>query len=134
MFEMFKSTKAIVFDMRGYPKGTAWAIAPRLTDKKNVPAAKFTRLETIAPKIPSLSGEDDNAETWTSFIQNIPNPSPDKRPYKGKTVMLIDEDTQSQAEHTGLFLRAANGTQFIGSQTAGASHRRLSALAAVGGA
>jgi C-terminal processing protease CtpA/Prc len=35
-------------------------------------------------------------------------------------VMLIDERTQSQAEHTGLFLRAANGTAFIGSPTAGA--------------
>ena len=29
--------------------------------------------------------------------------------------MLIDERTLSQAEHTGLFLEAANGTKFIGS-------------------
>ena len=35
--------------------------------------------------------------------------------------MLINEGTQSQAEHTGLFFRAANGTRFIGSQTAGAN-------------
>ena len=27
----------------------------------------------------------------------------------------------SQAEHTGLFFEAANGTKFIGSQTAGAA-------------
>ncbi|MEJ7617840.1 MAG: hypothetical protein WKF30_12975 [Pyrinomonadaceae bacterium] len=37
MFERFKDTKAIIFDMRGYPKGTAWAIAPRLTE---VPAPR----------------------------------------------------------------------------------------------
>jgi C-terminal processing protease CtpA/Prc len=35
--------------------------------------------------------------------------------------MLIDERAISQAEHTGLFLEAANGTKFIGSPTAGAN-------------
>jgi C-terminal processing protease CtpA/Prc len=35
--------------------------------------------------------------------------------------MLIDERTQSQAEHTGLFFEAANRTTFIGSPTAGAN-------------
>ena len=38
MFELFKDTKAIIFDNRGYPQGTAWAIAPRLS-AKTVPAA-----------------------------------------------------------------------------------------------
>src|SRR4029079_7974381 len=31
MFEKLKNTRAIVFDMRGYPNGTVWAIAPRLS-------------------------------------------------------------------------------------------------------
>ena len=31
--------------------------------------------------------------------------------------MLIDERSQSQAEYTGLFLEAANGTQFVGTPT-----------------
>ena len=35
--------------------------------------------------------------------------------------MLIDERTQSQAEHTGLFFEAANNTKFVGSHTAGAN-------------
>jgi C-terminal processing protease CtpA/Prc len=34
--------------------------------------------------------------------------------------MLIDERAISQAEHSGLFYRAANGTVFIGSPTQGA--------------
>jgi hypothetical protein len=29
MFEKFKDTKVIIFDMRGYPNGTAWTIAPK---------------------------------------------------------------------------------------------------------
>ena len=35
--------------------------------------------------------------------------------------MLMDERTQSQAEHTGLFFKAANGTTFVGSPTSGAN-------------
>jgi len=35
--------------------------------------------------------------------------------------MLIDDRTICQAEHTGLFLEAANGTTFIGSPTMGAN-------------
>ena len=35
--------------------------------------------------------------------------------------MLIDESAISQAEHTGLFLKAANNTTFVGSETAGAN-------------
>ena len=34
MFEMFKDTDAIVMDMRGYPQGTAWSVAPRLAEKQ----------------------------------------------------------------------------------------------------
>jgi hypothetical protein len=33
IFEKFKDTKGIIFDMRGYPRGTAWAIAPRINTK-----------------------------------------------------------------------------------------------------
>lgn len=35
--------------------------------------------------------------------------------------MLIDERTQSQAEHAGLFFEAANGTKFIGGHSSGAN-------------
>jgi hypothetical protein len=117
MFEMFKDTKAIVFDMRGYPNGTAWAIAPRLTEKNSVQAARFDR-----PVAMALGGESEHLTAFTtteSFVQTIP--TTDKWRYKGKTVMLIDERAVSQAEHTGLFFEAANGTKFIGSNTAGAN-------------
>jgi C-terminal processing protease CtpA/Prc len=35
--------------------------------------------------------------------------------------MLMDERSVSQAEHTGLYLKAANNTLFVGSRTAGAN-------------
>ncbi len=117
MFERFKDAKAIIFDMRGYPLGTAWAIAPRLTEKRNVAAALFERRIAASPDSPN--GELMNEAVTQTFVQRLPHSEQWK--YKGKTVMLIDERTISQAEHTGLFFEAANGTKFVGSHTMGAN-------------
>jgi C-terminal processing protease CtpA/Prc len=111
MFEALKRTRAIIFDMRGYPLGTAWPIAPRLTEADMPPAALFTRTNAMTP--------DTTERTRLTFTQRLPHT--DKLRYLRPTVMLIDERTQSQAEHTGLFLEAANGTKFVGSPTAGAN-------------
>jgi C-terminal processing protease CtpA/Prc len=111
MFERLKDTRAIIFDMRGYPLGTAWSIAPRLTRKDMPAAARFSRPNATIP--------DTTERTEFSFTQTLPHT--DQWRYLRPTVMLIDERTLSQAEHTGLFLEAANGTKFIGSATAGAN-------------
>jgi len=113
MFEMFQDTDAIVMDMRGYPQGTAWSVAPRLAEKQGVIAAHFER-NLVKPDT-----SDDLGIMKISFDQRIPTTF--KPRYKGKTVMLIDERAISQSEHSGLFYRAANGTKFIGSPTAGAN-------------
>ena len=117
MFEKFKDCPAIIFDDRGYPQGTAWQIAPRLTDKTDVVGAMFKRRDPMSPDLPN--GELLSSQAVTTFLQRLP--SADKFRYHGKTVLLIDERTISQAEHTGLFFEAANGTKFIGSPTAGAN-------------
>ena len=117
MFEKFKDCPAIIFDVRGYPQGTAWQIAPRLTEKNDVVAAMFKRRDPRSPDLPN--GELFSSQTFTTFLQRMPRT--DKWRYHGRTVMLIDERTISQAEHTGLFLEAANGTKFIGSPTQGAN-------------
>lgn len=116
MFDDFKNTKSIIFDMRGYPKGTGWSIAPHLTGNDEVIAAQCIK---NTPMNMGITIADIKYETKTSIYQAIPKAIAPK--YNGKTYMLIDERTQSQAEHTGLFLKAANGTMFIGSQTAGAN-------------
>lgn len=60
-------------------------------------------------------------DNYVFLLQQLETIKTWARSSKGKTVMLIDERTQSQAEHTGLFFEAANGTEFIGSPTAGAN-------------
>jgi Peptidase family S41 len=115
MFETIKSTPATIFDMRGYPKGTAWEIAPRLTEKKDVTGATFLR--------PILEGaifsEDELTNTSYTFAQKLPKPKGDI--YKGKVIMLINEDAISQAEHTCLFFESATDVTFIGTPTVGAN-------------
>ena len=111
MFDALKNTKAIIFDNRSYPQGTAWSIAPRLTDREDVVGARFQRPLVMSP---------DSTEWNThAFVQLLPRTT--KPRYHGKTVMLVDERTISQAEHTALFFEAANGTKFVGSPTMGAN-------------
>src|SRR5206468_468101 len=60
----------------------------------------------------------DKIERLTMVFHQMLEPGDNAR-YAGETIMLIDERTASQAEHSGLFFRAANHTVFIGSPTAG---------------
>ncbi len=116
MFETFRRTRAIIFDLRGYPQGTAWLIAPRLTERKAVAAALFRRPLALFPE--GRAGDVGSLGAGWDFLQYLPESEGWK--YRGPTLALIDERAVSQAEHAGLFLRAANGTRFIGSRTAGA--------------
>jgi C-terminal processing protease CtpA/Prc len=112
MFDTFKNTAAIIMDMRGYPQGTAWSIAPRLADQPGKVNAQFrTNVVSAAPVEGGLRQE--------FFEQRIPINN--KPRYPGKTIMLIDERAISQSEHSGLMYKTANGTVFIGSPTTGAN-------------
>ena len=116
MFDKFRDTQTIIFDMRGYPHETAGSIASRLTEKKNVQAAIITGPIAMQPDLPKIRTETSTASYFE--IETI-LPS-DQWKYKGRTVMLIDERTFSQGEHTGFFLGAVNRTEFIGTPSAGA--------------
>lgn len=113
MFDKLKDTRGIVFDMRGYPNGTAWAIAPRLNVRNAREAASFCRMQVYPPR---FGGMD---RSRYCFFQPLPPTQGSK--YAGPTVILIDERTISQAEHTGLFFEVANGTRFVGTPSAGAN-------------
>src|SRR5262249_19446421 len=80
MLEKLKGTRAINFDLRGYPRGVFWALAPRLNVKNARHAAMFQR---------PVVGGGGMAGGSFSFLQSI-EPT-DKWKYTGKTVTLIDE-------------------------------------------
>ncbi len=55
MFEALAKTRAIVFDDRSYPLGTAWSIAPRLGEHRHRIGARF--------QIPCIDGADES-DAW----------------------------------------------------------------------
>lgn len=114
MFETLRNTRGLVFDMRGYPRGTAWTIAPRINTRRTKVGASIG--------VPYVNAsQDDNAPVTLSFGQPLPPLPAGTAVYSAPTVMLIDSRAISQAEHTGLFFKAASGTTFVGTATAGAN-------------
>jgi C-terminal processing protease CtpA/Prc len=109
-FAAIKETSAVIMDIRGYPKGTAWSIAPWLASKPFV-AALFQR--------PAPDGPDPDQNVTAKFPQGG-EPRANGH-YAGKVVVLINEEAISQSEHTCLFLEAAANATFIGTPTNGAN-------------
>jgi len=109
-FDALATTKGLIFDMRGYPNGTYPALATRLCDKAEVPVPVMW--------LPLLF--EPGAQTRHTFRPTL-DVTCRPVPYRGKTVMLIDDRAQSQSEHAAIILRAVHGTTFVGSATAGAN-------------
>lgn len=106
MMNSLMNTKAIVFDIRSYPKGTLYEIAKYLNQEPK----KFVKL---AQPVLNYPGKFE----WTRAAK-CGNKKGEK--YKGKVVILINEQTQSYAEYTCMCLQTADGAIIIGSQTSGA--------------
>lgn len=106
MIEALKSTKAIVFDMRNYPNGTYELIANFLNPHEKT----FCVYTYPYPNYPGRY-------VWT---EGRKCGSENKDYYKGKVIVLLNEDSISQSEWTAMCFKTAGNTTIIGSQTAGA--------------
>jgi C-terminal processing protease CtpA/Prc len=104
--ESFKNTKGIVIDIRNYPSTFVPFSLGSYFVSKPTPFVKFTQANINNP------GEF----TFTEVVE-IPN---DSTYYKGKLVVLVNENSQSQSEYTAMAFRAGDNTTIIGSTTAGA--------------
>jgi C-terminal processing protease CtpA/Prc len=112
MFAALGKTRGLVLDLRGYPKGTAWPIAPYLNVKRAAHGALFTQ--------PLVAALDGSMRRGTTFLQPLPQ-DPSKPVYTGRVAVLIDDRAISQAEHTCLFFEAAAGATFVGAPTHGSN-------------
>jgi hypothetical protein len=114
MFRDLAKTRALVFDMRGYPQGLFWTLTPWLNQRKAEYGAQVLR-----PLVTGEQGEGGQySERFLHRIQQLPK---DAAVYPGKVIVLIDYRAISQAEHTWLMLEAAAGAKFVGSPTHGAN-------------
>jgi len=110
MFLELKETKAIIFDIRHYPNGTVYPLAEYLYGK---------RTEFVKIIYPNL--DYPGTYLWENPILYGPDAqSKNKFHYTGKIIVLVNSNTQSQAEWTTMALQAVPGTITIGSQTSGA--------------
>lgn len=106
VLEKLRNTKSIIFDVRNYPNGTWGKIAVFLNNDKR-PFAKFSNPDISYPGVYHFT------EPYTCGIKN-------NNPYKGKVVLLFNEESQSHAEFTLMALQTAPNVISLGSQTAGA--------------
>ncbi|MEB3380282.1 S41 family peptidase [Flavobacterium psychrophilum] len=106
MIEKLKLTKAIVFDMRNYPKGTYAAISSFLNNKEKIFAIYTKPVLNYPGKYKWTEGSSCGSENSNN--------------YKGKVVVLLNEESISQSEWTAMCFQTADDTTIIGSKTAGA--------------
>jgi carboxyl-terminal processing protease len=105
MYTALNKLPAIIFDVRNYPNGTAWAIS---------------NLMYASPKCFSRNMLPDVTYPGTCFWQNDSlGIKGNANPYTGKVIILMNESTGSQAEYSCMMLAAMPNAIKVGSQTAG---------------
>ncbi|PZX48335.1 S41 family peptidase [Algoriphagus chordae] len=104
--EALKDTKAIIFDIRNYPKGTLYSFAKYISSSSNV----FFNVTAADLDYPGKF-------IWRTGRKTLPS---DGLKYKGKVILLANEQAQSHAEFTIMCLQTGDKVTTIGSQTSGA--------------
>ena len=106
MMEELTNTKAIIFDLRGYPAFIWDEVVGYFNYEKKV-SASYTQPDLTYPGRFIMSNADSIGRR---------NPSP----YKGKVVILMNEETQSRGESFVMALQTIEGAITVGRQTSGA--------------
>jgi C-terminal processing protease CtpA/Prc len=104
---LFK-TKGIIIDLRCYPSESIVSSLGNYLVPELTPFAKYT---TGNRNVPGLF----------TFSENKMIGGESRRHYKGKVVVLVNEQTQGAAEYHAMAFRTAPGVTIIGSTTAGAN-------------
>jgi len=102
----FENTKGVIIDIRNYPSTVVTALLGSYFVLNDTPFVKFT-----------IWNPNNPGEFTFSFPFKIPKP---EETYRGKLVVIVNEETQSNAEFTAMAFHAGVNTTIIGSQTAGA--------------
>jgi len=101
----FETTKGIIIDMRCYPSDFMPFTFVPYVKTGNSPFVKFAFGNIAQPGLFTVSKPLTNAGTGE---------------YKGKVVVIVNEQTQSQAEYTTMAFQSSANVKVLGSTTAGA--------------
>ncbi|REC79684.1 hypothetical protein DRF60_04545 [Chryseobacterium elymi] len=106
MYKDLKSTASIIFDLRNYPKQTIFPLSRMILPEKSI-YYQFNFPET------------DYLSKFYIAKNSIGRKNRDY--YKGNVIVLVDENTQSQAETTAMMFKQHPKAKLIGSNTSGAN-------------
>jgi len=107
IMKKFENTKGIILDLRCYPSDF---IVFSMGNKVVPEPTKFVKFTNTSIENPGYFTFRNGSKVGTYL----------RKSYNGKLTILINEETQSQAEYTTMALRVAPEAVVIGSQTAGA--------------
>jgi C-terminal processing protease CtpA/Prc len=111
-------TRALVLDLRGYPRETAWVLAPHFTDR----AVRAALIRTPVRREPVPADETSRGVTFLEDTRDFYQIIAPKAPrYAKPIVVVIDVRAVSRSEHTALYLRASANARFVGEASAGAN-------------
>ncbi|WP_020532662.1 S41 family peptidase [Flexithrix dorotheae] len=104
--EALNDTKAIIFDLRNYPKGTLYSLILHISSKKN----NFYKVTYPDLDYPGkFIWRDGNQCGINGDLK-----------YLGKIILLVNESSQSHSEFTIMCLQTGDNVTTLGSQTSGA--------------
>ncbi len=105
IFKSFENKKSIIIDLRNYPA----FIYKYFTRFINLERRDFSRIYSPNINYPSRFSFKDNLKTSRS-----------KKSFKGKIILLVNEESMSRSEFTAMAFQTAENVITIGNQTAGA--------------
>ncbi|EJL74936.1 S41 family peptidase [Chryseobacterium populi] len=106
MYASLKNTESIIFDLRNYPRQTILPLSKLLLPENTI-YYQFNYPETHYP--------------GKFYIRKNSIGRKNSEYYKGNVVVLVDENTQSQAETTTMMFKQHPKAKIIGSYTSGAN-------------
>ncbi|WP_426094867.1 S41 family peptidase [Flavobacterium sp. DSR2-3-3] len=106
IFKSFKNKKTIIIDLRNYPASVYKLLSKYLNSEKR----DFSKVYSPNMDYPGKFRYKENLQTG---IKN-------KNNFKGKVILLVNDESISKAEFTAMAIQTADNVITIGNQTAGA--------------
>ncbi|PXY01450.1 hypothetical protein DF185_08165 [Marinifilum breve] len=105
VFKLFKAKKAIIIDLRNYPNFIYRSVSKQINSENRI-FSKYYSPEITYP-----------GRFKYSYLRTG---SKNKKSYKGKVILLVNEKSVSRSEFTAMAFQTADNVITVGSQTAGA--------------
>ena len=116
----FMNAKGIIIDIRNYPAVFVPFLLGNYFTPKRKPFVKFTFVNADNPGEFNFSGVLSLNNSGNSYHYLNTLKTSETEHFQGKLVVIVNEETISQAEYTAMAFRAGDNTVVIGSQTQGA--------------